>query len=61
MTEQQIWTLVGIAGFAALAIPAALRSGLSEIASAIESVRSELHEFNEARRLAEIIERSKKS
>ena len=61
MTEQQIWALIVIAGFAALGIPGALRSGLSEIANAIDGIRSELHDFNEARRLTQIIERSKNS
>ncbi len=61
MTEQQMWALIVVAGFAALAIPGAFRSGLSEIANAIDGIRSELHDFNEARRLTQIIERSKNS
>lgn len=61
MTQQRIWAFVVIAGFAAVGVPSALKSGLVAIANAIDDLRSELHDFNEARRLDRIIERSKDS
>jgi hypothetical protein len=56
-TDQQIWTVALSCALAALGIPAALKSGLGAVAEALDGVRHELHEFNEARRVKEVIAR----
>jgi hypothetical protein len=61
MTDHQIQVAyVVIAAFAALGIPGALRAGLGSIATALDDIRSELHEYNETRRLDRIVQNSTK-
>ena len=56
-TDQQIWTLALSCALAAIGIPAALKSGLGAVAEALDGVRRELHDFNEERRIKDVIAR----
>jgi microcompartment protein CcmL/EutN len=59
LTHQEIVWFVVCGGFCVLAVAGALRSVATAISEGADSIRAELHDYNEARRIAGIIERAK--